>query len=83
MSSIEKQKRIEDIMRELGSAIDSVLKDFWDNMGFVLIVFEFFKPGISNYISNGQRSDIIKALRETADRLEAKEDIPPAHKTMQ
>lgn len=35
-----------------------------------LLVWEFNKPGLANYVSNGDRSDMIKALRETADRLE-------------
>lgn len=41
-------------------------KDF----GFAIIVFPFEKPGISNYISNAERPSMIKALRETADRIE-------------
>ena len=39
-------------------------------MGWVLMVFNFEAPGIGNYISNGTRKDMIKALREAADRLE-------------
>lgn len=35
-----------------------------------LLVWEFNKPGLANYVSNGDRSGMIKALRETADRLE-------------
>jgi hypothetical protein len=45
-------------------------------MGFALIIFEFSDVGIGDYISNAQRSDMIKALRECADRLETKEYIP-------
>ena len=45
-------------------------------MAFGLIVFEFFDPGIGNYISNGNREDMIKALRETADRIEKNQVIP-------
>lgn len=52
-------------------------------MGFALIVFDFDNPGIGNYISNAERSDMIKSLRETADRLERNQDIPPAHKIIQ
>ena len=44
--------------------------------GFALLVFPFGDPGISNYISNAQRGDMITALREAADRLEKNEDIP-------
>lgn len=39
-------------------------------LGWALMVYEFEAPGIGNYISNGTREDMIKALREAADRLE-------------
>jgi len=45
-------------------------------MGFALIIFPFENPGVSNYISNGDRDGMIEALRETADRLEKNEVIP-------
>lgn len=37
-------------------------------LGFALIVFEFHKPGIANYVGNAQRADMIKALEETLAR---------------
>lgn len=40
---------------------------------FVLLVFDV--PVIAQYISNARRADIIKSMRECADRLEAKEDV--------
>ena len=84
MSEIEKQKQIEEMMQGLAAGVKGVLNDLLGgNMGFAIIVFEFNKPGISNYVSNGQRADMIQALRETADRLEKRQDIPPAHTTMQ
>lgn len=58
-------------------------------LGFALLVFPFTEeeregakadgvlPG-GDYVSNAQRKDMIELLRETADRLEKKEDIPPA-----
>lgn len=60
-------------MRMMGKGISKGLPEGW---GFALIVFPFFDPGISNYISNGTREDMIKALRETADRLEKRQDFP-------
>lgn len=44
--------------------------------GFVLLVFPFGeKEGRCNYISNGaDRNDIIKLLREQADRFEQQKD---------
>jgi hypothetical protein len=41
---------------------------------FVLIVFD--DPGLAQYCSNCDRSTMVQALRECADRLESREDIP-------
>lgn len=40
---------------------------------YTLLVFD--DPGVAHYVSNCRRSDIIKAMRECADRLERNEDI--------
>jgi hypothetical protein len=40
---------------------------------FVVLCFD--DPRIAQYAGNAQRSDIIKAMRETANRLERKEDV--------
>jgi hypothetical protein len=45
-----------------------------DGALFVLLVFD--DPGIAQYVSNCSRENMVQALRETADRLEAREDIP-------
>ncbi len=42
---------------------------------FFLTVNDTIEPGIAQYVSNVQRADAIKMLRETADRLEQKEDV--------
>ena len=44
-------------------------------LGFALLVFEFENPGIANYISNSQRKDMIKAMKETIERLEKNQDF--------
>lgn len=46
-----------------------------EGLGFALFVFEFHKPGMANYISNAQRSDMIQALKETIARLEGGQDF--------
>ncbi len=57
-------------------AIGGILKDILPkNYGFALLVFEYQKPGLSNYISSANRNDMIKAFREVADRLDANRDI--------
>lgn len=45
-------------------------------LGFCLLTFETGDSDTpSNYISNCEREDMIKALRETADRLEKNSDF--------
>jgi hypothetical protein len=58
-------------MRKLGNKIKKEIHD----LGFCLLVFEFHNAGMANYIANAQRPDMIKALRETADRLEKRQDF--------
>lgn len=41
---------------------------------FVLLVCD--ESSIGQYVSNAARPEIIKLLRETADRLEKREDLP-------
>jgi hypothetical protein len=41
---------------------------------FALVLFN--DPAVGQYVANCQRADVIKALRETADRLERREDVP-------
>ena len=45
--------------------------------GFALLVFSFDKGGYLTYVSNAQRADLVKTLRECADTLEANRDSPP------
>lgn len=59
------------IMRETAKELEAKFKGF----GFCLLVFEFNRPGISNYISNTERKSMIESLRETADRLEKNQDF--------
>ncbi len=42
---------------------------------FFLIVAEECGAGISQYVSNAQRTGAIELLRETADRLERNQDV--------
>lgn len=64
--------------RNLASRIESDLPPGPSNNGkclFFLIVCEDEGPGISQYVSNVRRQDAIKMLRETADRLERRQDV--------
>ena len=43
---------------------------------FCVLYFQFNELGITQYGSNCEREDMIKALREAADRLEKRQDTP-------
>jgi len=64
------------MMNAIAHSLDDVLNPGLSgnarNVGFVLLVFEYGeKDGRCNYISNGaDRADIIKLLREQADRFD-------------
>lgn len=45
-----------------------------EKIHFALVVFN--DPKVGQYIGNCCRQDIVAALRETADRLAKREDIP-------
>ena len=45
-----------------------------DGTLFFLVLFD--DPGLCQYVSNARREDIVKAMRETADRLEGNQDVP-------
>jgi hypothetical protein len=44
--------------------------------GFIILAFPFGAGGVAQYIANCDRSTRVRMLRETADRLEQKEDVP-------
>ena len=63
-------------LRDLISAVSNVLDDEYDkHMGIALIIFDF-DGDQTDYICNAKRKEMIKALRETADRIEKNETIP-------
>lgn len=57
-------------MREIA---DAVRRRIPRGMGFAVLVFHY-DAGPASYISNAQRPEIIKALREQADVLERRMD---------
>lgn len=44
---------------------------------FALCIFGKLDSKYGGYVSNAHREDMVKALRECADNLEAKFDVPP------
>lgn len=59
-------------MRKMSKKVGDMLPS---GFGHAILVFPLGKPGISNYISSANREDMIKLLRETADRLEKNQDF--------
>lgn len=72
--------KTEEHMRDLATVIDRMNREALGGQrkGFVLMVFGFGAPGVSNYISNAERGDVVTALRELANRLEEGVVIPAA-----
>jgi len=71
-------------MQVLAESIDEILKIIYGRqMWFCLTAFTFGDDGVNyaSYISNGEQEDIIQALKEFADILEKKEDIPTTEGT--
>jgi hypothetical protein len=64
------------ITRMIGGQIAKEMNDANTGppIGFMLMMFDFGPDGFSSYISNARRADMVKALREQADRLEAGTD---------
>lgn len=64
----------------LAAALEDILKDMYGvRMGFALFMFPFGEGDdrqAGDWVSNGQREDMIKFMRDVADRLEAGKDIP-------
>lgn len=67
------EPELADVMTACARAVRLLLPP---NTGFIIVASEFGKGGVGQYIGNGQRPDFIRWMRETADRLEAREDMP-------
>ena len=65
-------------LQGIARAMEDIFKELYGvRMGFALMVFPFGSEERSaDYISNGDRECMIKALREAADKLEAGKTIP-------
>lgn len=59
-------------MQKIAEAVTKMLpKDF----GCTILVFPYHRADVANYISTANREDMIKHLRDTADRLELRQDF--------
>lgn len=71
---LQRHRIAEGRMQDLAKRIDKRLPE---GILFALVTFTAGEGGYAGYVSNGHRADMIKALRECADILEAKADMPP------
>lgn len=68
------EPELREFMNTLGNGIDIIAGLFKvERPLFCLILFN--DPRLGQYMSNCERSDMIKALKETITRLERNEDI--------
>lgn len=69
-------RRMEAYARETGRALEAVTKRFaeasGEQWGFLLLVFSFEGRELT-YISNADRADMVKTLRELAHKMESGE----------
>lgn len=59
-------------MRDLAKMVENEIP----GIGFAILVFDFNEPGMSNYISNARREDMINSLKETVARFESGRTFP-------
>lgn len=65
-----------DLKETMQAAADAVVRIMPRRTLFVVLAADPGGPGVAQYISNARRPDMIRFLRETADRLERREDDP-------
>lgn len=59
------------VARDIGRKLTDAMPPGW---GFALVLFTFGEGGFLTYMSNAQRADMVKALRECADKIETGDD---------
>ena len=60
------------LCNEVADAINDILPE---GTGFILLFAPFGKSGVAQYVANGTRPECIAWLKETADRLEGRDDV--------
>jgi hypothetical protein len=72
------EPQLKNYFRALGNVVERALPPMegghHGKCNFVLLVAD--ESNIAQYLANCRREDMVKFLRETADRLEQREDIP-------
>jgi antibiotic biosynthesis monooxygenase (ABM) superfamily enzyme len=73
-SNMQKLVRMEKVNREVGQLIGSAIQDSGGGYGFALFMFSFDDESEMTWISNAERADMIKALKEFIQRSESGQD---------
>lgn len=60
-------KELEDTARDIGKTIGRVCPP---GSGFLLVLYDFGHGGNMTYISNGQREDCIRPMKELLEKIE-------------
>jgi hypothetical protein len=69
------EPELSDLMIRMANAIEALARaEKVEKPLFVLVLFN--DPTLGQYIGNCRREDIIRAMREMADRMDRREDIP-------
>ncbi len=69
------EPELRDLMTSLAQQIEMIGRQRLDKKPlFALVVFN--DPKVGQYICNCERETMIEALRETAERLEKRQDVP-------
>lgn len=69
------EPELQRLMQAMGAAVECAAEyEGVERPMFCLLLFN--DPAAVQYVANCERPEIIKAMRECADRLERKEDIP-------
>jgi hypothetical protein len=69
-------KQMNDLARMLDAMFNPGLKGHDRKVAFVVLIAEFGDSKRCNYISNGQRADIIAMMKETIARFEGQQLKP-------
>jgi hypothetical protein len=75
------KKQLEDMtepeLRDLTRRCLNALKErLPDGVMYTILFSPFGRHGVGQYGSNCRREDMVKMLRETADRVEFRQDVP-------
>lgn len=69
------EQELRDLMNAMGRAIEGTAARLGvEKPMFALVLFN--DPKVGQYVGNCERASMIEALRETADRLARRQDVP-------